>query len=197
MASKTGSLRALGLLARQAAAIFIGVAAALAGQEWFERRAERVAEREFLQSVLEALVEVELVGSRSFDLAERQGLVAIQLAGLLARPVNVERSDSIARLAPQMLRYDRSVQSLEAIDFLLDPESLRLVHDASLRSNLSDFRSSVANLRTVLTTANDFVFSEWRAVGDLPPRVVPHPMLVPAPVEGREGRASSGTRAMA
>ena len=32
---------------------------------------------------------------------------------------------------------------------------------------------------------------------DLPPRVVPHPMLVPAPVEGREGRASSGTRATA
>ena len=32
---------------------------------------------------------------------------------------------------------------------------------------------------------------------DLPPRVVPRPMLVPAPVEGREGRASSGTRATA
>ena len=32
---------------------------------------------------------------------------------------------------------------------------------------------------------------------DLPPREVPHPMLVPAPVEGREGRASSGTRATA
>ena len=32
---------------------------------------------------------------------------------------------------------------------------------------------------------------------DLPPRVVPHPMLVPAPVESREGRASSGTRATA
>ena len=32
---------------------------------------------------------------------------------------------------------------------------------------------------------------------DLPPRVVPHPMLVPASVEGREGRASSGTRATA
>ena len=32
---------------------------------------------------------------------------------------------------------------------------------------------------------------------DLPPRVVPHPMSVPAPVEGREGRASSGTRATA
>ena len=35
------------------------------------------------------------------------------------------------------------------------------------------------------------------AEDDLPPRVVPHPMLVPAPVEGREGRASSGTRATA
>ena len=32
---------------------------------------------------------------------------------------------------------------------------------------------------------------------DLPPRVVPHPMLAPAPVEGREVRASSGTRATA
>ena len=32
---------------------------------------------------------------------------------------------------------------------------------------------------------------------DLPPRAVPHAMLVPAPVEGREGRASSGTRATA
>ena len=34
-------------------------------------------------------------------------------------------------------------------------------------------------------------------IDDLPPRAVPHPMLVPAPVEGREGRASSGTRATA
>ena len=33
--------------------------------------------------------------------------------------------------------------------------------------------------------------------GDLPPRAIPHPRLVPAPVEGREGRASSGTRATA
>ena len=36
-----------------------------------------------------------------------------------------------------------------------------------------------------------------RAALDLPPRAVPHPMLVPAPVESREGRASSGTRATA
>ena len=36
-----------------------------------------------------------------------------------------------------------------------------------------------------------------KELGDLPPRAVPHPMLVPAPVESREGRASSGTRATA
>ena len=41
---------------------------------------------------------------------------------------------------------------------------------------------------------------EWQNAlvkSDLPPRAIPHPMLVPAPVEGREGRASSGTRATA
>ena len=40
---------------------------------------------------------------------------------------------------------------------------------------------------------------QWRREynTDLPPRAVPHSMLVPAPVEGREGRASSGTRATA
>ena len=41
------------------------------------------------------------------------------------------------------------------------------------------------------------VRQEGLDVPDLPPRAVPHPMLVPAPVEGREGRASSGTRATA
>ena len=40
-------------------------------------------------------------------------------------------------------------------------------------------------------------FLEALHEADLPPRAVPHPMLVPAPVEGREGRASSGTRATA
>ena len=41
------------------------------------------------------------------------------------------------------------------------------------------------------------VVRQYTVFNDLPPRVVPHPMLVPAPVEGREGRASSGTRATA
>ncbi len=43
----------------------------------------------------------------------------------------------------------------------------------------------------------DFVGPASSHSYDLPPRAVPHPMLVPAPVEGREGRASSGTRATA
>ena len=41
------------------------------------------------------------------------------------------------------------------------------------------------------------LFPDEATATDLPPRAVPHPMLVPAPVEGREGRASSGTRATA
>ena len=53
--------------------------------------------------------------------------------------------------------------------------------------------------RTDIEKLNAFWPSDilMRTPGDLPPRVVPHPMLVPAPVEGREGRASSGTRATA
>ncbi len=46
----------------------------------------------------------------------------------------------------------------------------------------------------------DIQVGNWESdarVFDLPRRAVPHPMLVPAAVEGREGRASSGTRATA
>ena len=40
-------------LAAEAVAIFFGVAAALAGQAWFEHRADLRAEREFLVTVEE------------------------------------------------------------------------------------------------------------------------------------------------
>ena len=53
----------------------------------------------------------------------------------------------------------------------------------------------------ILHTCGHRKLHTWRfdlaGGSDLPPRAVPHPMIVPAPVEGREGRASSGTRATA
>ena len=51
--------------------------------------------------------------------------------------------------------------------------------------------------RTWTYTLRDGLKYEDGRPSDLPPRAVPHPMLVPAPVESREGRASSGTRATA
>ena len=54
---------------------------------------------------------------------------------------------------------------------------------------LQPYRQRVAVFRS-----NTHVF---RGTIDLPPRAAAHPMLVPAAVEGREGRASSGTRATA
>ena len=55
---------------------------------------------------------------------------------------------------------------------------------------------SVAAIRVAPSTGAE-IGCGGAGASDLPPRAVPHPMLVPAPVEGREGRASSGTRATA
>ncbi len=84
--------------------------------------------------------------------------------------------------------------------------------DVSLDAELSASDNSTTRAVSVQSTSapsrSELVF--WAALAacgagllmaitniDLPPRAVPHPMLVPAPVEGREGRASSGTRATA
>ena len=70
MASRTGSLSTLGRLAGEAVAIFLGVGAALAGQAWFEGRAQRVAEVEYLQAVLEEVAAVDQIGSGGIEFYE-------------------------------------------------------------------------------------------------------------------------------
>ena len=59
------------------------------------------------------------------------------------------------------------------------------------------FAEQRASLKAAAPKDEEALFKLVGGSLDLPPRVVPHPMLVPAPVEGREGRASSGTRATA
>ena len=60
-----------------------------------------------------------------------------------------------------------------------------------------DLENAVAVAKAIYEQAGGQCDQVQLAALDLPPRVVPHPMLVPAPVESREGRASSGTRATA
>ena len=77
----------------------------------------------------------------------------------------------------------------------IKPENILLEEGA--RPVVADFGIA----RAIHAAGGERLTETGLAVGtpayDLPPRAVPHPMLVPAPVEGREGRASSGTRATA
>lgn len=165
MASKTSSVRGLGRLAGEAAAIFVGVGAALAGQAWFEGRAERIAEVEYLQGVLQEVEVVERIGSDGIEHYEQQRLVSVELVELLAGPVETARSDSIAELAPGLMWYLPGVRSLESIEKLLEPQRLDLVSDAALRRTLTEFRTAVDVAHAVVTQNNDFVLTEVRAVG--------------------------------
>ena len=106
-----------------------------------------------------------------------------------------------------------NMTSLRAPDVLADPYSRIMVYfpleDLRLRQLVEDEfaeeddRGHFLPSYSVLFPGREYTEPDIQdiliknSVDDLPPRAVPHPMLVPAPVEGREGRASSGTRATA
>jgi hypothetical protein len=99
MMSRMDRLRPLSRLFREAVAIFLGVAAALAGQAWFEARADRAAERGFLQGVLEELAATEHAAIETQGYFEQQRETAVGIAVLLSRPPAPAIVDSISRLA--------------------------------------------------------------------------------------------------
>jgi hypothetical protein len=164
MASKTISWRGLGRYVGEAVAIFVGVAAALAGQAWFEDRAERGAEREFLQTVIEELATIDLAADSSISFAEENESNGLRLAWLLSPPMTAARSDSVAKLAPLLSNYDLAT-GYEAVDVLLGPENLRLVRDADLRAVLAAFRVTVAAQRGVIRQHAGLVLNEYRDLG--------------------------------
>ena len=76
-------------------------------------------------------------------------------------------------------------------------ETAKVIELSGFFLSLYDDQSDVATVVFSVAGGKESKFGLTYRGSDLPPRVVPHPMLVPAPVEGREGRASSGTRATA
>lgn len=151
-------------LTGEAVAIFVGVAAALAGQAWFEARSERVLEREFLESIVEEVVRLDEQVKDVATTFEELRTTAVELAFLIARPMDASRPDSVARLAPSLSRYTAG-RWLGPAEALLAPEALRLVQDATLRSELAAFRSDITGFRVVLDQNSEFILSEWRAFG--------------------------------
>lgn len=151
-------------LAGESLAIFVGVAAALAGQAWFEARSAHATEREFLESILQELNEVsEFVDNVAAHFGQ-QRTAAVGLAYLLSRPMNASRADSVLDLTTRLTTYTTG-QGLAPAEALLAPEPLRVIQDASLRSELARFRYDIIGMRVALETNANFMLSEWRAFG--------------------------------
>ena len=148
-------------LAAEAVAIFFGVAAALAGQAWFEHRADLRAEREFLVTVEEELevVDAFLVGQDAFLRGRGDALSRIfVLTSSPSAPVDtlVAAARTLARIA--------TATSLEPLDDVLAPDRLTVVRDADLRRRLARFRSQVGVMRFGHEQNVDFVLSELRGL---------------------------------
>jgi len=148
-------------LVGEAVAIFFGVAAALAGQAWFESQMDRRAEREFLETVegeLE-LVDMHLDGDDRFLRGRRE--VASALFAMTSSPDAVSSVDSLVATARRLARY-QSAADLEPLDDILAPERLTVVDDPDLRRTLAHFRSQARGLRVSWDQNQGFVFSELR-----------------------------------
>ena len=164
MASKAGGLRALGRVLREAMAIFIGVAAALGGQAWFEARVERDAEREYLERVARQLTSTEETVSSLVEFSTGRQRRMVMVAELLSQPATATVTDSLAAIAPR-LSYYANPDELDATVLTLSPESLRLVRDPELEETLGSLALQVRGVQGVLAQQRDFLFGEWRSFG--------------------------------
>lgn len=130
-------------LFREALAIFMGVAAALAGQAWFEDRADRITERELLESVL-----AEMETNQEFVLANAQrvrGRIAELEAfhEFLGSSAAAQQPDSVLGGAARLLKTGGPGVVSAAIDDALQSGNLRLIRDANLRAVLSRYQDGI------------------------------------------------------
>ena len=160
MSDKTSGA-SISRLAGEAVAIFLGVAAALAGQAWFEAQMDRRAEREFLETVEEELELVDMFLSRTDQFFGARGEVASALFAMTSSPDAASSVDSLVVTARRLSRYE-SAEDLEPLDDVLAPERLTVVDDPDLRRTLARFRSQAGGLRVALNQNQGFVLSELR-----------------------------------
>ena len=127
--------------------------------------------------------------------AERPLAIQVERRGYLSDRFDVEE-DAPSRIS--ILLLEPSPIELAGITVVDEAALTVLVERLEERRNAYPFAMSAfdrARLERFAPMGTVLDFAHQKT--DLPPRVVPHPMLVPAPVEGREVRASSGTRATA
>jgi len=140
----------------EGAVIFVGVGAALAGQAWFEDRADRRTERDLLvNALIEARSNLDNIGviAREID-ARGERLTA--LASLVARPLTSTVSDSILPLTATMLESAGTRQVYAALDEALEAGNFRLIRDDTVRAVLSRYRDRI---RIVVERFDDY--QDW------------------------------------
>ena len=160
MSDKTNGM-SIRRLAYEAIAIFFGVAAALAGQAWFEFQLDRRAEREFLETVEEELEVVDTFLSSSDQFLRTRREVASAIFAMTSSSGAASSVDSLVVTARRLSRYNSS-EPLEPLADALAPERLTVVGDPDLRRTLAHFRGQVAGLRVSLDQNQGLVFSELR-----------------------------------
>ena len=148
-------------LAGEAMAIFLGVAAALAGQAWFEFQLDRRAEREFLETVEEELELVDTFLSSSDQWLRGRADVASALFAITSSSDAAGSVDSLVVTARRLAQY-YSAASLEPLDDVLATARLTVVDDPDLRRTLARFRSQARGLRVSMDQNQAFVLSELR-----------------------------------
>jgi hypothetical protein len=142
--------------------VFLGVAAALAGQAWFEERADRRIERELLANILTEASQNEERGQRFLERLREQRSALQDFARLLAAPGTDQHAESIVPGARLMLEsYGTGVVS-SALDDALESGNLRLIRDPNVRSILSTYRNIVRVLFERVDDHQDWTNREVR-----------------------------------
>ena len=134
-------------LVREALAIFVGVAAALAGQAWFEERADRIAEREVLTGVVTEIEANQSAVSAAQERVRQRRVEFRELHRFLGSADARENPDSILDLAPRLMMTGGSGVVSSAIDDALETGQLRLIKGPDVRGILSAYQNGLRVVR--------------------------------------------------
>jgi hypothetical protein len=135
--------------------VFLGVAAALAGQSWFEDRADRRMERELLDNVIaEARTNYDTYLDGAPQRYASQSEYFLAFASLLEQDDAGQYADSIAVFTRDLLRSGGTGLVYAALDEAL--ANLRLIEDPAVRLSLSQYRDGI---RVILERTDDF--QDW------------------------------------
>ena len=161
--SASGRSAVVSRLLWEALAIFIGVAAALWGQAWFEERADRIAERELLESVLTEMESNHESAGLAIGRVQRRRSELRAFHDFLGSETARLRPDSVVTGSIQLLGTGGPGVVSAAIDDALQSGNLRLIEDPSLRATLSRYQEGIRVLRERFDDHQDWTNQRVRA----------------------------------